>query len=265
MAACDWTIDTTCCSGWGDYSAEVQATATAWAMGILDPLTGYQFGQCPVKLRPCGWRCQGGGGYMTYPVDSPGAAGVGTPWMTPYIGSGGVWRNCGCAGACRCRATCEARMPWPVAAIDEIMVDGLELDSSAYRLDNGNIIVRIDSECFPECQNLDLADTEVGTWSVTLRPGAVLPMIGSIAAGELACEFAKACSGADGCSLPEQLVSMSRNGVEIQVADPQLLLDAGLTGLPNVDLFLRAVNPAKLRQRPRVLSPDIRNPRRVTL
>lgn len=202
---------------------------------------------------------------MTYPVDSPGAAGVGTPWMTPYIGSGGVWRNCGCAGACRCRATCEARMPWPVAAIDEIMVDGLELDSSAYRLDNGNIIVRIDSECFPECQNLDLADTEVGTWSVTLRPGAVLPMIGSIAAGELACEFAKACSGADGCSLPEQLVSMSRNGVEIQVADPQLLLDAGLTGLPNVDLFLRAVNPAKLRQRPRVLSPDIRNPRRVTL
>lgn len=264
-ALCSWDLDTSCCTGWDEFTAAQQEAAAAWATGILDALTGHQFAQCPVKYRPCGPRCGRSGGYMTYPVNSPASSGVGMPWMTPYIGPGGVWRNCSCAGGCTCRATCEAYLPGPIAGIVEVMVDGLVLDESAYRLDDGHILVRTDGECFPECQDMDLADTEVGTWSVTLSPGAPLPAIGALAAGELACEFARGCAGTGDCKLPDQLISMSRNGIDVQVADPQLLLEAGLTGLANVDLFIQAVNPSRLRQRPRIVSPDVRRPRRVTL
>jgi hypothetical protein len=263
-AQCAWELDTSCCTGWDEFSDETRTAAAAWATGILDALTGHRFAQCPVKLRPCGKRCGMFGGYLVWPVGAPAMSGAGNPWMIPWVDNG-VWRNCGCAGPCRCRATCEAIMPFPVASIEEILVDGVVLDPSAYRLDNGNIIVRTDGECFPECQNLDLADTETGTWSVTLRPGEPLPLIGAIAAGELACEYAKMCTGAEGCQLPGELQSLSRNGVQVEMVDPQQLLSNGMTGIPNVDMFLRAVNPAQLRQRSRVYSPDVRNPRRVTL
>ena len=257
-------MDLSCCTGWDDYSPAVQAAAAAWATEILDALTGRQFAQCPVKLRPCGRRCGWFGGYLAFPVDSPASSGSGNPWMIPFVDNG-VWRNCACGSVCRCRATCEAHMPYPVSAIDEVMVDGVILDPSSYRLDDSTILVRTDGECWPECQNLDLADTEENTWSVTVRPGAALPASAAIAAGKLACEFAKACSGGEGCALPEQLISLSRNGVEVQVADPQALLDAGLTGVMEADLFIRAYNPGRLRSRPQVLSPDVRNPRQVQL
>lgn len=267
MPACNWELDTSCCAGWADFPAEVRLAATDWAVGLLDVLTGQQFSQCPVKVRPCGRACGWRGGYMTYPVGSMSASGLGAPWMVPYIGAGGVWRNCACAGACSCRARCEAYLPGPIADLVEVKVDGLVIDPALYRLDyaNGPVLVRLDGECWPECQNLDLTDDEPDTWSVTYRPGVPLPRMGELAAGKLACEYARACAGDAGCALPSQLVSMSRNGIEVQVADPATLLENGLTGIPDVDLFVKAVNPARLTRRPRVLSHDVRDPRRVAL
>lgn len=265
-AVCAWELDVSCCDGWDAFTAEQQDAAAAWATGILDNLTGRRFAQCPVKLRPCGER-QGCffGGYLAWPVNSPASSGSGFPWMIPFVGAGGVWRNCTCAGLCKCRATCEAKLPYPVAEVVEVVSEGVVLDPDAYRLDDGNILVRTDGDCFPRCQDLDLDDTEPNTWSVTLRPGEVLPRIGAIAAGRLACEFAKLCAGDADCALPEQLISLSRNGVEVQVADPQQFLDNGLTGIQEVDLFIRSVNPNKLMQRPRIFSPDVRQPRQVSL
>ena len=265
MATCAWTIDTSCCSGWDDYSPEIQATATDWATGILDALTGRQFAQCPVVIRPCGKRCGFYGGYLTYPVDSAQASGLGAPWMVPYIGAGGVWRNCTCGGGCTCRARCEAYLPGSVAEILEVKVDGVVIDPAAYRLDNhsGPVLVRTDGECWPECQDMNLLDDEAGTFSIRYTPGAPLPRIGQIAAGELACQFAKACAGAGDCTLPQQLQSLSRNGVQVEVVDPNLLMDNGLTGYPNVDLFIKAVNPRRLQRGPRVLTPDLPATRRT--
>jgi hypothetical protein len=268
-ALCAWVIDTSCCTGWDEFTPEIQERAAGWATGILDLLTGQQFARCPVKIRPCGSRCGWYGGYLTYPVDAASSAGMGAPWMVPYIGAGGVWRNCTCAGPCSCRATCEAHIGGGqgVAEVLEVKVNGLVVPSTSYRLDdqNGPVLVRVDGECWPECQNLDLTDDEPDTWSVIYRPGQLLPKIGELAAGELACEFARACVGDEGCQLPSQLVSMSRNGIEVQVADPAQLLENGLTGLPNVDLFVKAVNPARLTHRPRVLTPDLPRHRRVSL
>jgi hypothetical protein len=261
MVACDWTLDTSCCEEWATYEPAVQTAATEWAMGILDALTGRRFGQCPVTVRPCGRRCRNWGGYMTYPVDSPSATGAWGAWMVPYVDGTGTWRNCGCVGECSCRASQEVPLPTPAAGVDEVMVDGVVLAPATYRLDNGRILVRIDGDAWPQCQDMDLANGEVGAFAVTYRPGEELPAAGRIAAGKLACEFAKACTGAGDCQLPGQLQSLSRNGVQVEMVDPSEVLGDGVTGVPEVDLWIRSVNPKRLASRSRVYSPDIRTPR----
>lgn len=258
---CDWPIDTTCCPDWDTYPAGVQANATAWATSILDSLTGRRFSQCAVNYRPCGPRCQMGFGYFTWPVGAP-ANGAGYPWMTPFIDAG-VWRNCGCAGGCSCKASQEVPFPEPVANVVSVLIDGVVLDASAYRLDKYRgtpVLVRTDGGAWPQCQDMDADPDEEGAFVIVYQPGETLPLAGRIAAGELACEFAKACTGGD-CVLPQQLASMSRNGVEIQVADPTELLANGLTGVANVDLWIRSVNPYARAQRSRVYSPDLAGPR----
>ena len=264
MAPCSWTIDTSCCPTWADYDAGVQAAATLLATSLLDRLTGYRYNQCPVTVRPCGKPCPGFGGYMTWPVGAPGSSGSGAPWMIPFVDNG-VWRNCGCTGGCTCRASCELVIGAPVASVTEVTVDGVELDPSAYRLDRterGVVLVRTDGECWPECQDMDAAVTEAGSFTVTYVPGELLPSDGPVYAGMLACQFAKACTGAGDCALPAQLQSLTRDGVSLEVVDPETLPEAILTGIAEVDRWIRSVNPANLRQRVRIFSGDVR-PHRV--
>lgn len=262
MASCDWTVDISCCPDWASYPVLVQTTAISYATAVLDGLTGRRFAQCPVNYRPCGPKCGGGAGYITWPVGSPSTTGAGMPWMIPYVDSG-IWRNCACDGGCSCRARCEVPFPGSVAEIVEVRVDGLVLDESAYRLDQYKgtpVLVRIDGECWPQCQDVALAEDEVGSFVITYQPGEVLPIAGQIAAGLLACEFAKDCVGQD-CALPQQLQSLSRNGIEVQVVDPASLLADGLTGIARVDMWIRSVNPGRKAQRSRVYSSDLNGPR----
>ena len=254
---CSWPIDTTCCPDWGDFSADVRARATNLATFVLDALTGRRFAQCPVNYRPCGPKCAGGAGYMVWPVGM-GTVGGGTmPWMIPYV-DGGLWRNCACPGACSCAASCEVPFPTSVASIERVTIDGIELSSTAYRLDSWRgrpMLVRTDGECWPQCQSMDAGPEDVGSFVIVYRPGLPLPLAGQIAAGDLACEFARACAGAE-CSLPGQLASLTRNGVDLEMVDPTTVLDEGKTGIQSVDLFIHAVNPYRLTQRSRVASPD---------
>lgn len=259
---CNWPVDVTCCPELAAAPIQLQGTVTAWATFILDALTGRRFAQCPVNYRPCGPRCMQGFGYLAFPVGSPQSGGGGLPWMTPYIDSG-IWRNCGCAGGCSCRASFEVPFPTPVAQVDQVMIDGVILDPSAYRMDLYRgipTLVRTDGDPWPECQDMDADNDEVGAFTITYQPGELLPVAGQIAAGLLACEFLKACQGAE-CALPQQLASMSRNGIEVQVVDPAALLDDGKTGVALVDLWVKSVNPYARAQRSRVRSPDLAGPR----
>lgn len=256
---CSWTVETSCCPDWDTMDPQVQSVAVAYATYLLWALTGRRYGPCSVLLRPCQSKCDGFTGYRTWPVGSPGTSGAGAPWMIPYVDNG-VWRNCGCTGGCSCRAACELFVPGPVAAIDEIRVDGLVVDPSAYRLDHFQglpVIVRIDGECWPDCQDMSLEPDEPGAFAVTYQRGVAVPRAGQIAAGLLACEFAKSCAGASDCALPQELQSLTRNGVEVQVVDPSVLPDTILTGIADVDRWVRAVNPNSLAAGPRVLSPDL--------
>jgi hypothetical protein len=217
-----------------------------------------------VTVRPCGGGCRMGG-YMSWPVTSDGNfGGAGFSW-TPFIDQSGQWRNCACPGACSCSARCEVWLPGPVASVSEVVVDGAIVPPGAYRVDNNNMLVRQDGECWPECQDFDLSavdpDTE-NTFVVTYSRGTAVPVAGQIAAGILACDFAKSCD--TGCKLPGNLASLTRQGIEVTVADPTDVLNAGLTGISQVDQWIRAVNPNHLPGRMRVYSPDVNIPRMTT-
>lgn len=254
---CTWPLDLSCAPDWNTYPPAVQSAATTWATYILWALTGRRYGPCSVTIRPCGPTCGNVAGYMTWPVSMDGTRDAGAPWMTPWIDAG-VWRNCGCQGSCSCAARCEVGVPGPVAVIDEVLVDGIVLDPSAYRLDyvrGQAVLVRTDGECWPECQDMNVDVDQPGSFAITYQRGVAVPRAGQIAAGELAAEFAKACSGAE-CALPQQMASLSRNGVDIEMVDPATIAEEGLTGIKNVDLWIRSVNPARRAQRSRVASVD---------
>lgn len=255
---CEWPLNTTCVPGWADYSPAVQAAATSWATYLLWALTGRQYGACEVTIRPCGPRCSGPNGYFTWPVNAGSVTGGNPPWMIPWIDNG-LWRNCGCTGGCSCSATCEVAIPGPVAEVVEVTVDGVVVPNTSWRVDMLKgvvVLVRTDGECWPECQDMDADIDEPGSFAITYKQGVSVPLAGMLAAGQLAGEFAKACSGAE-CALPQQLASLSRNGVEVTVVDPTQFLDQGLTGIANVDLWIRAVNPARRANRTKVYSSDL--------
>lgn len=258
---CDWGDITTCVPELLDFPQAVINLSRDLAVFVLDAFTGHQFGQCPLTVRPCGPACGNMlGGYATWPVGGPSPSSP-NPWMVPYIVNGS-WRNCGCGGGCQCAPACRVELNGPVAQLDEVKVDGLVLDGSAYAM-VGKWLARTDGgPCWPSCQDPAVPDTEVGTFSVTYQPGRMLPDSGRHAAGLLAYEFAKACAGGT-CDLPGQLRSLTRQGVEIEMVAPEDVLSAGRTGIRQVDLWIEAVNPSGLRSRSKVFSPDLReHPRR---
>jgi hypothetical protein len=146
-------------------------------------------------------------------------------------------------------------LPAPVNEIIEVKVDGAPLVTGAYRVDDNRMLVRVDGESWPHCNDLTKADTEVGTWSVTFTVGQPVPEGGKWAVGELACQLIRAKNGED-CRLPRTVSRLVRQGVTIEFPDMIDLFKNGLTGLYLVDLFVKSVNPAGLVQRSRTYSVD---------
>jgi hypothetical protein len=132
-----------------------------------------------------------------------------------------------------------------VNSIVTVKVDGMVLPVSAYRVDNFNLLVRLDGEDWPRCNDLNLDDTEIGTWSVTADYGQEVPEIGKLAAGQLAVEIAKRCVNASGCVLPSGTVQqVSRQGVTKVFFDSDTAFKGGMTGMYWPDLFIKTFNPS---------------------
>lgn len=266
-----WPVDTSCVPDWDAwevppdpeadppvvgvplYTAEQKARAVALAGQSLRLLTGFRVGGCPITVRPCGPGCSEQN-WRTYPVGGPGS----TPWFP--VNLGGTWLNvsCGCAGGCDCTSLREVRLYGPASGVVEVKVDGSVLDPSDYRLDGGGVLVRTDGGTWPLCQNLSAPDTEPGTWSVTYTPGAPVDGLGAYAAGLLAGQYVRACTGGQ-CDLPSSVTRIVRQGVELTLgvgAFPE-----GKTGIREVDAWLEAVNPHALKAPSSVMSPDRRPPR----
>jgi len=231
-------------------------TAEAFAWSLLASLTLYRIGTCPITVRPCAERClPTGGTYRTAIARGGNTAAlpvVQIGMLNPYI-TGGAWVNgCGCRpGDCSCETLPSVVLPGPVGSIVEVTLDGEVLPRSAYKVLNGNRLVRVDGEDWPGCQDMALSD---GTgFSVIYYCGAKQNRMTEAAAGRLANEFLLACAG-DECRLPYNVTSMARSG-EAYDFEPVDFLE-GKTGIFEVDTVIRIYNPNQLKSPVIVASPD---------
>lgn len=241
-----------------------RADALAWMQ--LAALTADQLGTCPITVRPCLAGCQGSGGtYLAAPVSTGGHyAGVlaGRAGFAPYVNGQGAWVNgCGCrAGDCACATLCEAILPGPVGDILEVWVYGVALSPTAYRVDNGTHLVRVDSGCWPGCQDMSQDAHGDDAFSVRYYRGAAPDGLALYVAGLLAVEYYKACISDKSCRLPARLQSVARQGVTYQVA----FSDADGTGIREVDDYVNRLNPYHLKMPPVIVSPQSRRARTTT-
>jgi hypothetical protein len=258
-----WPVDWGCADqAWVQgLDPVVKARSEAMAVQVLRSLTGYQVGGCPVAARPCAVGCAGGS-YLTAPVVSGATGALGArvgPWWA-HVGLNGMWVNtaCGCATACSCTYVPEVILPAPVGGVVDVTIDGAVLDPSAYRVDDGNRLVRTDGGIWPRCQDMAADLGQPGTFGVVYYNGYPVDGLGSWVAGIMAVEFAKSCIG-DKCRLPSGVTSISRMGVSMEI--PSSLFDDGLTGIREVDMWVRVWNPHRLKSASQVWSPDLPGPR----
>lgn len=254
---CGWDVEPVCSvEEWDGYSASLQAAALQYATTVMWAATGRQYGLCEIDVRPCRRACE------TCPAGWVGSV---SGWQ-PYIFSG-VWRNCWCgtgAGCSTCRAACQVWLPGPVASIVEVSIAGETVDPDTYSLqlaDGVYWLVRLHTgdttnECWPDLQNFDHPLGEDDTWSVTYLKGRAVPTVAINAAGTLAVEWARSCTGAT-CRLPSRIQNLTRQGISVSMASVDTLLDRGLTGLPDVDQVIVALNPHGLKGRPRLASVEV--------
>jgi len=255
MPAQCWPVDHDCCSDWGSHPPEIQAQADLLAQQTMRMLTGYTVGGCPVELRPCSRRCMDGF------IDWSYSAGI----FTPHINALGSWVNscpCGPTG-CSCTVVEEIVLPGHVGSIESVSIDGATLPPTAYRVDNGNRLVRLDGERWPACQDMNALPSEEGSFVVRYLPAKAVDRLGAIAAGYLACEFAKACSGDKRCVLPKSVTQVTRQGITMTMT-PGAFPD-GLTNIPVVDAYVLTHNPHRLKQGPAIFSLDQPNYRVTTV
>lgn len=219
------------------------------ASNIVYNLSGRQFpGVCEVDpIRPCA-------AHVTQRrIDSK------PPGWHP------TWGVCGCGGPCSCAGNREIALGYyPIDEILEVKIDGEVLDPSEYRLDNWRTLIRLRdpdgrNPGWPTWQELDLDDDQPGTWSVLLSWGREPPPEGVRAAAVLACELAMSCSPdlAGECRLPKNVTSVTREGVTIVMSPSDFLDKDGKTGLWEVDLFIRSVNPQRSQQNASVWAPGL--------
>lgn len=226
-----------------DNSA-VSGTAIEMASEVLWSLTARQFGLCTVTLRPCRRDCYNGTAnwheYGTYP----------TPALID-----GLWFNVACGGGncddgCSCTRVSTVTLPGPVHEVTAVKVDGVTLVKNVdYRLDGYRSLIRLGGAEWPSCNDLNLADTQAGTWSVTFTQGQEVPSLGRVAVGILAAEFMKMLLCDSTCALPKPIQSLSRQGVNITFLDPNEVFADGRTGLYVPDMFISTYNPRGLRSR----------------
>lgn len=246
---CSWDVNVTCCATyWETLTDDEQQSAAEYGALIAWAATGRRFGLCERTVRPCGQATDNPNGYFW--TDGT--------WM-PYTFRG-QWRNCaGCNagyGCCSCEPRCQVWLPGPIYSIPAtgISVDGDIVDVDAWRVDDNKWLVRTDGECWPTCQDFNV-DSGTGYFSVTYLGGMPVPRVLLGAAGELACEWARACRG-DPCRLPQRITSISRQGLSVSLADIDGLLDRGLTGITTVDQVIRSFNPSSIPSRMNISSPD---------
>ncbi|MGN8801497.1 hypothetical protein ACTNCM_12835, partial [Candidatus Merdisoma sp. HCP28S3_H6] len=119
-----------------------------------------------------------------------------------------------------------------------------------------------------EVTRVELSDGSDGEFAVSgdavvvrgARPTAIhyqrgipAPPSAGFMVGRLAAERYLQCVDSGRCRLPKYATQVTRQGVSVHMADPAEVIGEGLTGLPEVDSWIRSVNPNALAEDSEVL------------
>lgn len=220
---------------WAAATPAQQAAALQVAVHTLWSLSGRQFGQANVVIAP--W----------VPYAAPYFyRSHGYPWIQPYLIS--KWD----------RAK-RLLLPNPIASITSVNFAAGDPQSGNrtvltaevdYHLDPDGHLVKTNG-IWP-AQNL-----HAPFFTVAYVRGLAVPAAANIAAGIYAAEWLKGHTGNPNSRLPSRTREAARAGVTVALAAPEMLANAGLTGVPEVDIFLRTVNPDRHVTPPVLWSPEV--------
>lgn len=254
-----------------EYPSDVTVdTATAQlaaevATEVLYNLSGQQFsGDCgPVVVRP-----------ISRPTDAD-TRGLVSRLPAGYIAVWG-WSSAWGQPASGAASHYGSALPpevelgaYPVTLIVRVKIDGEVIPPSEYYLQDRRKLIRRRPYAaaeptarygWPTTQIMDLPDTEPGTFSVTYKYGTPPPATGVLAAKRLAQQLTLNLVGEDSV-IPQRYTSINRAGETIQAVDVMDFFEKRLTGIYEVDLFLRTFNPSGAIRRPLAWSPDVGRPR----
>ena len=153
---------------------------------------------------------------------------------------------------------------FPIREILLVKIDGVVIPPDEYELREFKRLIRIRPTAesvpterwgWPTSQIPDLPDTQQGTFSITYTYGAD-PGIGGINAAIVLAQYLALPQLGDPTRFPSRVSSFTRQGVSAQVVSPIDMINKQMTGIPEVDLWLLAVNPTKARKQATVWSPD---------
>lgn len=216
---------------WAVYDPDVQQVALQWSVQTLWALSGRQFGVQDVTVAP--WVPTGRPG-VPLPPGRVLSAGAG---FAPY--------RPGATGPARV-----VRLPGPVLAVAAVVIDAAVVTD--WVLDPDGTLVRTGGGAWPVAQ--DVYDPR---WTVRYTRGRVVPAAGNLAAARYAVELAKGLSAAPVNKMQGRVRDVGRSAMAVTPQDATDPANAGLTGVPLVDDWLRAVNPDRRASGPVVWSPDV--------
>lgn len=225
---------------WESLPEPVKAVARELACRSLERLTGYRVGTCPVTvvLVPSG-NSAGFDLRYTYLLAEP------SMFAFNWVGEGfNSW--CG-----ENPGDCSVVLPGPVGRVDEVLSGGVPV--TEYRIEDGNRLVYTGTG---DCPFVSLADVQV-TYVNAHLPGPAGLQVMAI----LAQEFGLAIVDDDGCRLPPNTQSVTRQGVSVTMVAGTF--PEGRTGIHEIDAWLGLWNPKGLSDAPQVWSPDLPQYRRI--
>jgi hypothetical protein len=134
------------------------------------------------------------------------------------------------------------------------LADGTDLDPAAYRLTKSGWAERTDGAGWALCG-------ETGPTTIHYDKGQAPPAGGITACVNLAIEFVRSWCGDQGCAIPPNASTVTRQGITVTM-DPSGFLKEQRTGVTIVDLWIESVNPRRANGTRRtrggsVWSPDL--------
>lgn len=239
-----WTID------WPEASLadrdaagpELVALAELYSSSSMRILTLGRVGGLPRTVMPVGRTC-------TSPLMRRDMF-----YPAPWLASSSSLKSCNCFLYCTCPGVGGVLLAAPVGDILEVKVDDVVLDPSAYRVEDGERLVRNDGLQWPACGGKNFTVTYLNAYKVDA--------MGAYAGGVLAWEFLKMLSSAKKCRLSARITSVNRQGMQMELTPG--MFPEGTTGIEEVDVYLRMWNPNGVKQAAKVYSIDAPRARELT-